>query len=319
MSIRLTNPGIYDSISEAEYHADPCPEPSLSGSLAVDLLTRTPRHAWEAHPRLNPEFEREEEQKFDLGTACHTMLFGRGKKIVVLDYDSFRTKAAQEERDAAYAVGNIPMLARDNERVEAMTNAALDFMRDAGVPFDGMLRERALIWQEKSGIWCRGLVDATTPPIDLVLDYKTSSYTSEPLALEARLFNSHWHVKAAMYERGLNVLSPESAGRRRWQYLCQETRKPYACSLIELTEAGLEWGRRALAEAIETWTTCMAAQKWPAYSTRPHLAQVPGWLEARWLAREEFQSRAGSGPIAATRDWQAPPAAADYLDDVEFS
>ena len=46
--------GLHLGVIEAEYHADPAPEPSLSRSLAHTLLTRSPRHAWQAHPRLNP-------------------------------------------------------------------------------------------------------------------------------------------------------------------------------------------------------------------------------------------------------------------------
>ncbi|WP_242401117.1 hypothetical protein [Acetobacter okinawensis] len=53
MSI-ITTPGIYD-LPEAQYHADPCPTPSLSNSVARILLDESPMHAHFSHPRLNPE------------------------------------------------------------------------------------------------------------------------------------------------------------------------------------------------------------------------------------------------------------------------
>lgn len=40
-------------LPSAEYHADPAPEPSLSATLAKLLISRSPRHAWMASPRLN--------------------------------------------------------------------------------------------------------------------------------------------------------------------------------------------------------------------------------------------------------------------------
>ena len=43
--------GIHD-IPPREYHADPCPAPSLSRSIAKLLVERSPAHAYAAHPRL---------------------------------------------------------------------------------------------------------------------------------------------------------------------------------------------------------------------------------------------------------------------------
>jgi hypothetical protein len=45
--------GIHDTTA-VDYHADPCPEPSLSAHIAALLCARSPRHAWAAHPKLNP-------------------------------------------------------------------------------------------------------------------------------------------------------------------------------------------------------------------------------------------------------------------------
>ena len=52
-------PGIY-GMSEDCYHADPADAPSLSASIAKILIAETPLHAWTAHPKLNPNFVREE-------------------------------------------------------------------------------------------------------------------------------------------------------------------------------------------------------------------------------------------------------------------
>src|SRR3990167_5120693 len=57
----------------AEYQGDPGPEPSLGPGIAKLLVTRSPAHAWAAHPRLNPEYREKESSAFDLGSAAHAM------------------------------------------------------------------------------------------------------------------------------------------------------------------------------------------------------------------------------------------------------
>jgi hypothetical protein len=78
-------PGIYTDMTAADYHADPCPNPSLTQSVAKVLLQRSPLHAWHAHPRLNPDYQHDDATKFDIGNIAHKMLLGRGKEIVVLE------------------------------------------------------------------------------------------------------------------------------------------------------------------------------------------------------------------------------------------
>ena len=61
--------GIYPDLSAGTYHADPAAQPSLSATTCKLLCRRFPLHAWHAHPRLNPDYQRVEEKKFDPGTG----------------------------------------------------------------------------------------------------------------------------------------------------------------------------------------------------------------------------------------------------------
>src|SRR5215831_5713580 len=45
-------PGVY-AMPAAQYHADPCPTPSLSASIIKLICLDSPAHAWTAHPKLN--------------------------------------------------------------------------------------------------------------------------------------------------------------------------------------------------------------------------------------------------------------------------
>src|SRR5689334_14881887 len=70
----------WHDMADADYHADPCPSPSLSSHIAMLVIGKSLMHAWRAHPR-SPLFE----ESFlgsaaDRGSAAHSVLFG-GKTI----------------------------------------------------------------------------------------------------------------------------------------------------------------------------------------------------------------------------------------------
>src|SRR5262249_14947890 len=129
----IAAPGIYD-ISFAEYLADPAPVPSASGGILSTLLDRTPRHAWTAHPRLNPHWEPDNDSKYDIGSAAHEMMLGGSDRIVVVEADSYRTKDAQTARDEAYAAGKTPLLPDQAADVIAMVNAGREQLAAFSVP-----------------------------------------------------------------------------------------------------------------------------------------------------------------------------------------
>ena len=68
----VTAPGLY-RMTEAAYHADPCPAPSLSRSIAETLILESPEHAFAAHPRLTKPDEEDEEEA---GEETHEVRFG---------------------------------------------------------------------------------------------------------------------------------------------------------------------------------------------------------------------------------------------------
>ena len=70
--------GIHHDITAADYHSDCCDEPSLSSSIAGLLIDQTPKHAWTAHPRLNPNFKPESSPAMNLGSVAHELLLGKG-------------------------------------------------------------------------------------------------------------------------------------------------------------------------------------------------------------------------------------------------
>src|SRR5689334_5544259 len=120
----ITHPGIY-RIPLNEYIADPAPEPSLNAGTAHRILEESPRHAWEQHPRLNPNYSNEQSSRLDLGTIAHALLLEHDdSRVVVIDADDWRTKTAKEERDVARALGKLPILKALYEEAKDMVSVA---------------------------------------------------------------------------------------------------------------------------------------------------------------------------------------------------
>src|SRR3990167_3510134 len=172
--------GLHLDIPEADYHTDPCVAPSLSASLSHVLLTRSPRHAWWSHPKLNPDWAPDEAtNEQDFGRAVHALLL-EGEigetRICAIEEADYRKKEAQQARDAARASGMIPLLFRRWEVAMEMVKAARDQLLQTELAFilDDGDAELTAIWQE-GPIWCRGRMDKVSADRKVIVDLKNTT------------------------------------------------------------------------------------------------------------------------------------------------
>lgn len=153
--------GVYDMPAD-DYHA----HPALSSSGARKLLAPSCPAIFD-YERQHGE---ERKQEFDLGTAAHTLLLGFGPEPHVIDADSYRTKAAQQERDEAYARGDVPLLPKEFDAVQAMVTAVRQHPRASELLSAGKA-EQSLFWTDPTtGVLCRARPDWLRA--DAVVDYK---------------------------------------------------------------------------------------------------------------------------------------------------
>jgi hypothetical protein len=276
----VTEPGFY-RLPVDDYHADPAPEPSLSSSVAQVLIDRSPLHAWTAHPRLNPDYEHEDNDRADLGSIAHKLLLHHGAEIRVIDAKDWRTNDAKKQRDEAREAGLLPCLKDRYDLAKKMEKAARQLFASA-FP-DEFHTEVVMIWREGNA-WCRSMIDAISADGRTIVDYKTTGDAS-PSVFGRRLYDSGYHRQRAFYERGLAALDPDGRGRRHFYFLAQEIDPPFACSVHEVDAAGSMIAAKQVAWAIGAWEACLKAGKWPGYEgvNKPEL---PPWLEKSWLERE---------------------------------
>jgi hypothetical protein len=281
-------PGIYPDLPAEDYHSDPTKDASLSAHIAHILLTRSPKHAWTAHPKLNPDFQRVEEDKFDFGTCTHDLLL-RGLDIAhVVDANDWRTKAAQEERDGARNDGLIPLLRKDWERVQRMVEAIREQLPALEVSpplFADGLPEQSLIWREQD-ITCRTRVDWLHDDFSAIDDLKTvpsRGGTANPHDWTRRTF---WRIgaeiEARFHSRGVKVLTGTMP---RFRFLVAEATPPYGLSVVDLAPSVVEFADREIDTAIGRWRECVASGEWPGYETQVASVELDAWQETDFLAR----------------------------------
>jgi len=290
---RIATPGIYPEVDPHHYHADPCPTPSLSNSIAKTILEHSPEHAWIEHPRLNPEFERKEQKKFDLGNAAHTLFLGRGKRFSVLPHENYLTKQAKLDRDAAIAADKQPILEEQFERARTMVSAAKiqlnEYPDEDGVPMIADFQHgvaEVMLAARDGDDWFRTLLDWWPQSQRVIYDYKTTGVSIAPGELDRKMWLDGWHIQAAFHEFLLEILDPTFSGRRKHRFVVQETFEPFAIQVAQIPEDALTIGRKQVANARRQWSQAMAKKQWPGYPREICYPHIPEWAENKWLARE---------------------------------
>lgn len=288
--ITVDRPGVYTMPAE-DYLADPCPEPSLSATIAKDLCLASPMHAKYHHPRLTPAAVEERAEVMDVGRAAHALLLEGVSTIAVIDAKDFRTNAAKEARDQAYAAGLTPLLAARWADVQAMVGAAraqLDAHKDGGAAmFTAGEPEQTLIWRESDAVWCRARLDWLRPERGSIAgwcldDYKTTG-NANPDVWTKTLFASGLDIQAAWYLRGIKAVTGLEG---TFRFAVQECNPPYALSVVSLAPDALLLAEKKCLYALDLWRDARASDRWPGYPTRTCYATLPPWLEAQWLEKE---------------------------------
>lgn len=275
-------PGIYDELPAEEYHADPAP-PSLSAHIAHLMISRSPLHAWAAHPQLNPNFKRVEKDHFDLGTVAHTLLLGEENRCHVVEANDWRKQDARDVRDKARANGLTPILRKHWDELEAMVSAVKPqlaaYEADPPLLCDGR-PEQTLIWQE-DGVTLRARADWLRDDFTVIDDLKTTSTSGHPAEwARRRLWDIGADIQAAMYLRGLRVLQ---GGEPDFRLIVVELDPPYAVSVVSLAPDALALANDKVEWAIAKWRECLRNDDWPAYTRQIAYAETPTWEETRWM------------------------------------
>lgn len=286
----ITAPGI-NKISHEAYHADPCPDPSLSNGTIINLLS-SPAKAWWNHPRLNPEYQTidQDDAKFDQGKAAHALFLEGGKDVEVIGgFDNWKKNDAKELREVARCSGKIPILTKQFDELSAMTESAREQMNDCSDIPDGLNletdgeAEMSCFWQEKNGVWCRTRPDWISHDRKLIIDYKTTGTSADPDEFSGHMHRMGYPVQSVFYRRGVKTLFSDVA---EFIFIVQEDEPPYLCSFMGIDFQAEDMAQQKVDWAIKLWRLCLAKGRWPGYPKRVCYAEPNPWDLAAWEVKK---------------------------------
>lgn len=304
-------PGIHDISAEA-YHGDPCAVPSMSSTLARLILNRSPRHAWTAHPRLNPDHEGKDSKTFDIGRAAHRAVLGKGGDFiaypehVLAKNGAASTTAAKEWAEEIRARGMTPVKAEEADAVNDMAAEIMGRLAFMDMAFPPARSELTAI-AEIDGVMCRAMIDhAPEDPRQPLWDVKTTTDAS-PLAVMRSIMAYGYDIQASHYTEVWKAATGED---RQFRFVFVEKDQPHECCVVQLGGDSMAMARKRTARAREMWAHCLSTDNWPGYPGEIVQLDLPEFYQARWLERETFEAEikreTGRDILEAAYRWQAP-------------
>ncbi|ANJ26788.1 PD-(D/E)XK nuclease-like domain-containing protein [Agromyces aureus] len=251
---------VHDLPDEAYFAHD-----SLSSTGARRLLDSPARYRWEQEHPQPPR------QAFDEGHAIHTLVLGTGSNIVELDFDNFRTKVAQEERDAVYAAGGVPMLVKDMAPIRATAEAVLAHPTARRL-FEQDGHAETSLFATVDGVPCRARFDFYAP---VGVDLKTTAGRADRHGFSQSAAKYGYDVQDAWYRDVREVVTGE---RGEFIFVVVEKDAPNLIGVHQLDRDFVDLGRAKARRARETFLRCTETNTWPGYPEPIQLVVPPVWL-----------------------------------------
>lgn len=261
-------------ITDSEYRHGYGGPPALHQSLVGLLLEKSEYHAWEAHPLLGGK-NRVPTKSIDGGTISHAITLGQPlDDVVKLDFDSYRTKAAQAARDNAHEAGKTPILARDFARFYEAANACTRQLAAAGWHLTGE-SEKVLAWTS-DGCPCRARLDHVIVSRNTILDLKfVGEGMAHPKEVDDKILKFDYRVQAAAYTEGYECCGlgdfPD------YRIVSTETEPPYIQTITKLSGERMQIGRSRWMRAKRLWVKCLETNTWPNYGRTDHVSHAKPW------------------------------------------
>lgn len=158
----------------------------------------------------------------------------------------------------------------DWPKLAAMRDAVWAHPRAREVLSGEGFTELSYLWQDPAtDLACKARVDhlgMSREGWPCILDFKTFGERGGRLtrsAIESVIFERSYHIQAAHYSNGLNVLEPF---QRRYILLLVEKEPPHGVRMVEMDFPSLELGRRQVARWLVQLKACEESGNWPGWS-----------------------------------------------------
>lgn len=269
------------------YHADDVglEAPTLNSGIAQMLIDPecTPKHAWQAHPKLGrmvaTEDEGDEESAdtgktvFDIGHAIHRAILGRGSEYVLCDFKDWRTKAAQTARAEIRGEGKTPLLKKHYDAIQPIADTVRSYLARNGIPpMDEWETEVVYIGQTHHGDPTRCMVDAWHPASRTRMDLKSAACLSDR-HIQKAVYEGGYAFQDEFYQRVMEC-NGDRAARRLILFI--DKRAPFCHRLVEVDAFGRSIVAKMVSNAELIWNNSLryGFNEWP---DAVHETTPPDW------------------------------------------
>lgn len=309
-------PGIYDNITNHDYHNGP----GISKS-GLDLIAKSPAHYYHA---VNAANDNEPTAAQAFGTAFHALLLepelfwatyaeplkradypdaiNNKDELVALaaDLDIAIKKSGKVDEIAATirAAGvDLQMWSEIKAHYEGLNTGKIilpedDFyrlinMRDAVMahPAASYLMnlpgkaEQSVYWTDpKTGVLCRCRPDRWTEN-NIVVDLKTTNDAS-PEGFAKSIYNWRYHVQDVMYRDGIKIASgsePSFVFLAVEKDACVVNGAAKGVAVYVLDDESRAAGLKDYRQSLDDYAACLESNKWPGYENQVQIISIPAW------------------------------------------
>ena len=205
--------------------------------------------------------------------------------LAISEFESFRTKAAQEWRDKNLADGKIivtPDLLAEGRKAARMLTHTCE--RSAGI--FARSKSQVIIAGRMHGCNVKGLVDLAPEGEDYLADLKTTSrFSIDGFAWQTAVYG--YHVQAGLYLNLWNAMFPHDQ-RTRFKLIWQDSASPYEVAVTELHRDEIDRGYEYALYQLMRLADAARSDHWPmAFDSQEPLIMRPTWAAIQEEERRE--------------------------------
>ena len=287
-------------MSQADYNAGAgLKKPSLSASIAYLIQRRSEKHAWHAHPQLNPKWaSRRGSDDMMRGSALHTLVLGAGPEIVRVGAPDWRQDWTKEKRERVARSGGLAFLADDIPRLVDCAEAVKVELRanPAVADFFGPGSAEVVIIARlgPNKTLCRTRIDwLLDDPTAWVYDLKFTKRSAAPEEWEHNVWKEY-AIQAEMICRC--VKAARGVRPPGVRFVAAEMDDPWGVSILTAAPDTIGYAKQQLDEATARWDKALATDTWPKYPRQVGAVELPGWMlakfeEGQYLRGQQVTSR----------------------------
>lgn len=271
-------PGLYLDIPEDRYHADEVDErPTLSVSIAKELVLECPAYAYLRHPRLGGE-AKVPSNDMDRGSLIDALITRQGREVAIIECENWKSPANRELRDGHRAEGRLTVT---RKLYDASIGAAEQLARrleTKGYAFDGD-SQVTIVWDEtaRNGerVRCRCRMDHVKGPN--IWDLKIRDSVNPRRLTRGHITEMGYDIQGAAYPRALEDVDPKLRGRVVFTLLFCEPDPPYCITPVRMDGSLRELGERKWKRGVNTWERCTRTGVWGDYTDSVVFASAKPW------------------------------------------